>query len=65
MCLIKNDGKAYITDIQSGERKDLESELNRAQFGISPKGKEWGVEIMRVDKLVLSDDALQVLTPVK
>ncbi len=64
MCLIKHDGKAYLVDIQDGKRIDLNEELSHAEFLDPSKGKKKGVEIMRVDKLVLSDEALQVLIPV-
>lgn len=62
MCLIKAKGKAYIVDIQSGKRVDLLEELSLADF-TTIEGVVKGVELLRVDKLVLSDDALKILRP--
>jgi len=64
MCLIKYKGKAYYADIQKGVRVDILEKLSRADFTILPDGEIKGVEIMRVDKLVLSDEALKVLKPI-
>ena len=61
MCLIKNNGKAYLVDIQDGKRVDLNDKLSLVDFVTLPNGVKKGVEILRVDKLVLSDEALQVL----
>ena len=64
MCLIKHKGKPYVVDIQGGLRVDLEQELKRASFETLSNGEIRGVEILRIDKLVLSDDAMKVLLPI-
>ena len=64
MCLIKHKGEAFVVDVQKGIRKDLTEELKRAEFKEVSDGKKLGVELLRIDKLVLSDDALLVLLPI-
>ena len=62
MCLIKNEGKPYLCNIQTGKMSKIEDILSLAEFKIVDN-KKIGVEILRVDKLVLSEDALNILSP--
>lgn len=64
MCLIKHKDKSYVVDIQDGSRADLEQELKRVSFETLSNDEIHGVEILRIDKLVLSDDAMKVLLPI-
>ena len=64
MCLIKNKGKTYLVDIQNGKRVDLSEKLSFTDFVVLPDGTKKGVELLRIDKLVLSDDALKILQPI-
>ena len=63
MCLIKSEGKVYLVDIQEGKRSDLLEQLSLTDFVTLKDGTKKGVELLRVDKFVLSDEALQVLSP--
>lgn len=63
MCLIKNNGKAYFVDIQDGKRIGIADKLSHVDFVYENGLPQKGVELMRVDKCVLSDEALQVLAP--
>lgn len=61
MCLIKNEGKPYLFDVQAGKKVTIEDILSLTKFEITEK-KQIGVELLRIDKLVLSDDAIKVLS---
>ena len=62
MCLIKNEGEAYLIDVQKGVKMDIDRELEHAVF-LNKDNVKIGVELLRVDKLILSDEALSILKP--
>ena len=62
ICLIKVNGEAYFVDVQKGINVDLSEQLSHVDFVVDEdEKKKKGVEFLRVDKCVLSDDALNVL----
>jgi len=64
ICLIKVDGKAYFVDVQKGIKTDFLEQLSHVDFVPNEKKeRQKGVEFLRIDKCVLSDDALKVLNP--
>ena len=46
------------------KRVDLPEKLSFADFVVLPDGTKKGVELLRIDRLVLSDDALKILQPI-